>query len=98
MESKEKQRAMRKSPFLEWCDSEGLKVITGPDGAGLEHHTQITFVRGKAQSARSHDNGAIAKEDVAFIGNLKPGHHAQRGTFAAATGAKQGHDLPVIDL
>ena len=28
-ESVEKQRAMRKSPFLEWCDSEGLKVISG---------------------------------------------------------------------
>ena len=28
-ESVEKQQAMRKSPFLEWCDSEGLKVISG---------------------------------------------------------------------
>ena len=28
-ESIEKQRAMRKSPFLEWCDAEGLKVISG---------------------------------------------------------------------
>ena len=28
-ESIEKQRAMRKSPFLEWCDADGLKVISG---------------------------------------------------------------------
>jgi hypothetical protein len=28
-ESIEKQRAMRKSPFLEWCDAEALKVISG---------------------------------------------------------------------
>ena len=29
MENPSKQRALRKSPFLEWCDSEGLKVATG---------------------------------------------------------------------
>ena len=28
-ENAEKKRALRKSPFLEWCDSEGLKVISG---------------------------------------------------------------------
>ncbi len=29
MDSVEKRRALRKSPFLEWCDAEGLAVITG---------------------------------------------------------------------
>ena len=29
MESEAKRRASKKSPFLEWCDREGLKVITG---------------------------------------------------------------------
>ena len=29
MENLSKQRALRKSPFLEWCDSEGLRVATG---------------------------------------------------------------------
>jgi hypothetical protein len=28
-ESAEKRRAMRKSPFLEWCEADGLKVISG---------------------------------------------------------------------
>src|ERR671915_1058146 len=28
-ESAEKKRAMRKSPFLEWCEADGLKVISG---------------------------------------------------------------------
>ena len=29
MESLSKRRALRKAPFLEWCDAEGLAVVTG---------------------------------------------------------------------
>ena len=41
-DSVEKQRAMRKSPFLEWCDEEGLKVISG---FGVEDCATVELAR-----------------------------------------------------
>ena len=41
-ESIEKQRAMRKSPFLEWCDADGLKVISG---FGVEDLVTVELAR-----------------------------------------------------
>ena len=35
IENLSEQRALRKSPFLEWCDSEGLPVATGYGVADL---------------------------------------------------------------
>src|SRR5437867_11340790 len=69
-----------------------------PDGVGLKYHAQVTLVGGKEKLTRGHDNGTVAKEDVAIVRDLQAGHHPQSGCLATATRTEQGHDFSVVHV
>src|SRR5207237_6864095 len=56
------------------------------EGIALEHHADVAVAR------LQHGHVALIKEDVAGVGHLQPGDHAQGGRLATAGGAeKTGH-------
>jgi len=58
-DSPEKQRAMRKSPFLEWCDEERLKVISGFGVEDLATAELAQWERLGGPAALDHHEGGV---------------------------------------
>ena len=69
----------------------------GPQSVGLEHQIQVPLGGGREEHlVRVHD-GLAVHFDGAVLGILQTGDHPQGSGFAAAGGAEQCHELPILD-
>src|SRR5712692_7807190 len=72
MENLSKQRALKNSPFLEWCDNEGLPVATGYGVADLRALTLSHWERLGGPAAYCHLEGSQGFVG-AMVAEIPPG-------------------------
>ena len=69
----------------------------GPQGVGLEHQVQVPLAGRGVHGLRRIDNLLAVHVDEAILGLLQAGDNPEGGGLAAAGGAQQGHEVPVLN-
>ncbi len=69
-----------------------------PNRIGLKHHADVALIGRQQPSAVTDHDRLIAEKDIAGVGCLQTGDHAQGGGLTAAARAEQSENLAVIHL
>src|ERR1700730_13635805 len=69
-----------------------------PDGVALEDHADVALFGRHKQVSRGAADLPWAEPDFTFIWLFEAGNRAQRGCLAAAAGAEQNQQSPILDF